>query len=117
MDLGKAGWLSSILEEAVAAHSGVSTPAVAPGLPETSSSGRARARAYLPKTPRPSGLLYGPPRENPPPDAGAVFFGPSAAPASGGQARAPEEQLFLAVVRTLARMALDIALLTSSSTP
>jgi len=117
MDLGKAGWLSSILEEAVAAHSGVSTPAVAPGLPETSSSGRARARAYLRKTLRASGLLYGTPRENTPPDDATVFFGSNAAPASEGRARAPEEQLFLAVVRTLARMALDIALLTSASTP
>jgi hypothetical protein len=105
MDLGKAGWLSSILEEAVAAHASVSTPAVLPALSETSS-GRARARAYLRQMLRASGLLYGTPAEGTP--------SPEGGPPAGNQARAPEEQLFLAVVRTLARMALDIALLTSA---
>lgn len=107
MDLGKAGWLSSILEEAVAAHSSATSPAVAPGLSEDSSSGRARARAYLRKTLRASGLLYGTPMEGMP-EAEAPSGG------QGRQARAPEEQLFLAVVRTLARMVLDIALLTGA---
>ncbi|WP_224366043.1 LETM1 domain-containing protein [Hyalangium versicolor] len=110
MDLGKAGWLSSILEEAVAAHAGVSTPAVAPGLSEDRASGRARARAYLRKTLRASGLLYGTPTEG---TAGTEEEVPTAE-TSGERARAPEEQLFLAVVRTLARMALDIALLTGA---
>jgi hypothetical protein len=106
MDLGKAGWLSSILEEAVAAHAGVSTLAPVPTLSE-SSSGRARARAYLRRTLRATGLLYGTPADNkaPPAEAG-----------SAPKARAPEEQLFLAVVRTLARMALDIAQLTGAPT-
>ncbi|WP_224241898.1 LETM1/MDM38 family protein [Hyalangium gracile] len=107
MDLGKAGWLSSILEEAVAAHSGVSSPAVTPGLSEHSASGRARARAYLRQTLRASGLLYGTPMEGTPEGATPGEKG-------GERARAPEELLFLAVVRTLARMALDIALLTGA---
>jgi uncharacterized membrane protein YebE (DUF533 family) len=106
MDLGKAGWLSSILGEAVAAHAGVPTLALSPTLPE-GSPGRARARAYLRRTLRASGLLYGTPADNKAQEAEA------AAPASP-KARAPEEQLFLAVVRTLARMALDIAVLTGA---
>lgn len=112
MDLGKAGWLSSLLEEAVVAHRGVSAPAVTPGLSATSSSGRARARDYLRRTLRSSGLLYGTPAEKAQP-------APEESTPSGtsGTSRAPEEQLFLAVVRTLARMALDIALLTAAPTP
>lgn len=112
MDLGKAGWLSSLLEEAVVAHRGVSAPAVTPGLSALSSSGRARARDYLRRTLRSSGLLYGTPAEkaSPPPEE----FTPSG---TSGSSRAPEEQLFLAVVRTLARMALDIALLTAAPAP
>jgi LETM1-like protein len=94
MDLGKTGWLSSLLEEAVAAHARAPEPVVPPGLPE-SSSGRARARAYLRRMLRASGLLYGTPAEG-------------ASPESTGTG-APEEVLFRAVVRTLARMALDIA--------
>ncbi|MBN1205722.1 MAG: hypothetical protein JXB05_12465 [Myxococcaceae bacterium] len=109
MDLGKAGWLSSILEEVVEAHRSVSVPAATPGLSGSHSSGRARARAYLRQTLRASGLLYGTPTEGPPPAEGTPPAG-----AAGGRVRAPEEQLFLAVVRTLARMALDIALLTGA---
>ncbi len=104
MDLGKAGWLSSILEEVVAAHAGVSTPAVSPGL-TPGSSGRAQASAYLRQMLRATGLLYGTPAEGVLPEAEVP---------ANGQVRAPEEQLFLAVVRTLARMALDIALLTGA---
>jgi uncharacterized membrane protein YebE (DUF533 family) len=106
MDLGKAGWLSSILGEAVAAHADVPTLALAPTLPE-GSPGRARARAYLRRMLRASGLLYGTPADNKPPATEGE------APESP-KVRAPEEQLFLAVVRTLARMALDIALLTGA---
>ena len=94
MDLGKAGWLSSLLEESVATHARAPEPVVPPGLPE-SSSGRARARAYLRRMLRASGLLYGTPAE-------------SASSESAGTGT-PEEVLFRAVVRTLARMALDIA--------
>jgi uncharacterized membrane protein YebE (DUF533 family) len=106
MDLGKAGWLSSMLEEAVAAHAGVPTLAPALSLPE-GSHGRARARIYLRRMLRASGLLYGTPADNKP-QAG------EGEPAASPKARAPEEQLFLAVVRTLARMALDIAVLTGA---
>jgi hypothetical protein len=99
MDLGKAGWLSSALEEVIAAHARAPGPVVPPGLAD-SSSGRARARSYLRRMLRASGLLYGTPAEG--------------LPSEPGSPRAPEEQLFLAVVRTLARMALDIALLTGA---
>ncbi|XXF79443.1 LETM1 domain-containing protein [Myxococcaceae bacterium GXIMD 01537] len=105
MELGKAGWLSSVLEEVVAAHAREPEPVVPPGLPD-GSSGRARARAYLRRMMRASGLLYGTPAQGV-----AVQAAP---PAAGAPARAPEELLFLAVVRTLARMALDVARLTGA---
>jgi hypothetical protein len=105
MHPGKAGWLCSLLEESVAAHAREPSPVVSTDLPE-SSSGRARARAYIQRMLRASGLLYGTPAEG---------SGPAEAelPASS-RSRAPEELLFLAVVRTLARMALDIAALTGA---
>ncbi len=102
MDLGKAGWLSSLLEEAVAAHERAPDPVVPPGLPE-SCSGRARARAYLRRMLRASGLLYGTPAED---GRGRLAQGVASETTGMG---APEELLFRAVVRTLARMALDIA--------
>jgi hypothetical protein len=102
MDLGKAGWLSSLLEESVAAHARAPAPVVPPALLETSSC-RVRARVYLRQMLRASGLLYGTPAEG-----GALAEGASPEPAGTG---APEEVLFRAVVRTLARMALDIAFL------
>ncbi|SEK29835.1 Tellurite resistance protein TerB [Stigmatella aurantiaca] len=95
MDFGKAGWLSSIIEEAVAAH----PPAPSP-VPPGDRSGHARARAYLRQTLRVSGLLHGPVLEDRPAEAGAE------SPA--------ETRLFLSLVRTLARMALDIASLTGA---
>lgn len=100
MDLGKTGWLSSMLEESVAAHARAPTPVVSPGLSE-SSSGRARARSYLRRMLRASGLLYGTPA-----DGGAASEGTSPESSMAG---APEEVLFHAVMRTFARMALDIA--------
>src|SRR5262249_51897749 len=105
MDLGKTGWLSSLLEESVAAHARAPAPVVSHGLPE-SSSGRARARSYLRRMLRASGLLYGTPA-----DGGAPPQGTSPESSSAG---APEEVLFRAVVRTFARMALDIASLAGS---
>lgn len=102
MDLGKAGWLSSMLEESVAAHMRAPTPVVPPGLSDPSS-GRARARSYLRRMLRASGLLYGTPA-----DGGVSSAGGSSE--SAGTA-APEEVLFRAVMRTFARMALDIAVL------
>ncbi|MDY7231767.1 hypothetical protein [Hyalangium rubrum] len=106
MDLGKAGWLSSILEEAVAAHAGVSAPVLPAATPSRNTSGRAQAGTYLRQMLRATGLLYGTPTEGMPPV-------PEGNPPAG--ARAPEEQLFLAVVRTLARMGLDIARLTGAA--
>jgi hypothetical protein len=105
MEFGKAGWLSSLIEEAVAAHQRAPEPVVPPGLPEASS-GRARARAYLRRMLRASGLLYGTPAQG----SGAA----PAQPPADSEVRAPEEQLFRAVVRTLARMALDVARLTGA---
>ncbi|WNG49992.1 hypothetical protein F0U60_42115 [Archangium minus] len=109
MDLGKAGWLSSLLEEAVAAHVRAPGPVVPPGLPE-SSSGRARARSYLRRMLRASGLLYGTPAEGgaPSESVSSEFTG------TGLGTGSPEEVLFRAVVRTFARMALDIASLAGS---
>ncbi len=105
MYLGKAGWLSSLLEEVVASHGRAPGPVVPPGLPE-SSHGRAKARAYLRRMLRASGLLYGTPAEG--------TAAPESLPPESAGAGAPEDLLFLAVVRTLARMALDIALLTGA---
>jgi hypothetical protein len=102
MTLGKTGWLSSLLEESVTAHARAPDAAVSALLSE-SGSGRARARAYLRRMLRASGLLYGTPAEG-----GARVEGASSESAGAG---APEEVLFRAVVRTLARMALDIAVL------
>ncbi|MDC0713930.1 TerB family tellurite resistance protein [Stigmatella sp. ncwal1] len=99
MDFGKAGWLSSIIEEAVAAHPQVSPSVPAPVLPE-GRSGRAQARAYLRQALRASGLLQGPSLED--------------GEATGEAERPAEMRLFLSLVRTLARMGLDIALLTGA---
>ncbi|ADO69965.1 TerB family tellurite resistance protein [Stigmatella aurantiaca] len=94
MDFGKAGWLSSIIEEAVAAHPHGSPSAPSPGTPDTRS-GRARARAYLRQSLRVNGLLQGPSLEDKAPSAEAE--------------RPAEMRLFLALVRSLAQMGLDIA--------
>ncbi|WP_342379200.1 LETM1 domain-containing protein [Myxococcus stipitatus] len=98
LDFSKAGWLAPLLNEAVAAHMG------APAPEETAlrlGTGRARARAYLRRTLRASGLLYGTPADPPSVvDAGLDLE---------LQARAQEERLFHAVVRTLAVMALELA--------
>jgi hypothetical protein len=97
LDFSKAGWLLPLLDEAMASASAPSLePSAAP-----LGSGRARARAYLRRTLRASGLLYGTPADAPmPEDTGAP---------TEFQARALEEQLFRAVVKTLARLALDVA--------
>ena len=92
MRLVRSGWLFSVLTEVVSSH----------GSPDLSSTGplifgRAAARAYLVTNLRETGLLFGTPAQ------------PSTAPLEN--AKAAEEQLFLAVIRTYARMALDIAVL------
>jgi hypothetical protein len=89
MDLGKSGWLDALLDAVVASHRPDAALAESGGLP----SGRARARALLRRTLRSSGLLYGTPTAAAPEESSA----------------APEEKLFLAVLRTFAKMALDVA--------
>ncbi|MHB8878254.1 MAG: hypothetical protein ACYC8T_31550 [Myxococcaceae bacterium] len=79
--------MSSLLGEEVTRH-------VPPPLVDLPLSGRVKARQYLRAVLRESGLLYGTPR--------------GALPEAG---KAAEEVLFLAVLRTLVRIALDIAAL------
>ena len=90
MELGKRGWLAKLLDAEVAAHrpDHESRSAIEAA---SLSSRPARARRYLRGIFRESGLLYGT---------------PSHATAGSG---APEETLFLAVLRTLTRVALDVA--------
>jgi hypothetical protein len=93
--LGKSGWLAALLDRAVTEHRQAGPLAAAPAAP----SGRPRARAYLRRVLRESGLLYGTPAMR----SAAAFAD-----------RPPEERLFRAVVATLARIALDIATLTGA---
>ncbi|MFP2934610.1 hypothetical protein ACLESO_57780, partial [Pyxidicoccus sp. 3LG] len=62
LDFSKAGWLSPLLDETIAS---ASAPSLEPSAALTNSSGRARARAYLRRTLRASGLLYGTPADPP----------------------------------------------------
>ncbi|HLL52986.1 MAG TPA: TerB family tellurite resistance protein [Myxococcaceae bacterium] len=92
MTPGKAGWLTTLLSEALSAHEPARDLELLGGaLP--SGSPRAQARAFLRRALRESGLLYGTPTT----------------PAEGSAGLAREEVLFVAVVRTFARIALDIA--------
>ena len=97
LDFSKAGWLLPLLDETIAS---ASAPSQEPS-EERMASGRARARAYLRRTLRASGLLYGTPADAPAPV--------EVEPPTEFEARALEEQLFRAVVKTLARLALDLA--------
>lgn len=99
---GRGTWLAALLTDVVAAHALAPTSELTPSLsPATTMSGRARGRAFLRRTLRASGLVYGTPVPLPSPvDGGEPFDAP---------ARATEDALFHAVVRTLARMALDLA--------
>lgn len=93
MTPGKAGWLATLLDEAIASyHPGRDLELLGGALP--AGSRRARARAFLRQALRKSGVLYGTPTS------------PDEASARG---RAREEVLFVAVMRTFARIALDIA--------
>jgi DnaJ-domain-containing protein 1 len=90
MSLGAKGWLERLLREAAAGHRfepGTAAAQAAMGLPR----GPGRARRYLAVALRETGLLYGTPEVKQEAGAGA------------------EEQLFLAVVRLLARLGLDVA--------
>jgi LETM1-like protein len=88
IDLGKPGWLLSLLDDVVARHA----RAPAPELPALFRPA-ARARAYLHRALRDSGLVYGTPE----------------LPEDARRDGAPEKTLFLAVLRTLAQFALDTA--------
>jgi hypothetical protein len=89
------GWLTALLDQAVAAH-----PLPPPGseaaeaLGNLSRPARARARAYLRKSLRESGLLFG---------------APAQVEASSIPAASSREALLYAVIATFARIALDIA--------
>ncbi|WP_228564801.1 LETM1 domain-containing protein [Myxococcus sp. AB036A] len=103
LDFTKAGWLLPLLTETVAFEAGAPAPSAPP-----LGSGRARARAYLRRTLRASGLLYGTPADAP---SAADVAQPTEL-----QARVLEDQLFHAVVRTLALMALELGRLVGAPT-
>jgi hypothetical protein len=84
MALGTSGWFTRLLETEVAQHRPV--PAADP------QRRRAVALAHVRTVLQDSGLLYGTPER-----------------VEVGDSSAPEEQLFLAMLRTLARLALDLA--------
>jgi len=93
--LGKPGWLAALLDRAASEHRAQGPLIAAPPAPP----GRRSARAYLRRVLRESGLLYGTPAMR----SAADFAG-----------RPPEERLFLAVISTFARVALDVAALTGA---
>ncbi|HVP63047.1 MAG TPA: hypothetical protein VMT11_20995 [Myxococcaceae bacterium] len=86
MSFGQSGWFTALLEQELAQHQPL-VDARAPG-----TSPRARARAHVRMVLHDSGLLYGTPEQVEHP---------------GEMTR--EEQLSLAVLRTLVRLALDLA--------
>ena len=92
MDLGKPGWLPRLLDDVVERQLRAPPPEAPPLLRPTA---RARARAYLHRALRDSGLVYGTPElpEGSRPDAD------------------PARTLFLAVLRTLVRFGLETAVL------
>ena len=84
MAFGRSGWLMALLEAEVAQHQPLE---LRPGF-----SPRALARSHVREVLQDSGLLYGTPETR-------------GADASG----TPEERLFLAILRTLVQLALDLA--------
>ena len=94
MRLGKAGWLEQLVREVVTGHRvDLRSPSFQRAMEVPP--GRGRARRYVRDMLRESGLLYGTPQ---------------VAPATV-EGQGPEEQLFLAVLRTFCRLALDVAVL------
>lgn len=92
MTLGKAGWLEQVLRGVVGAWApDESSRSARAAL--TLPAGRARARRYVRGMLRESGLLFGTPNT----------------PALPMSDMGPEEQLFLAVLRVFAKLALDVA--------
>lgn len=98
MNLGRPGWLPALIEQTVAAHEPARVRRHDVG---ASLSARARARLWLRQGIRDSGLLFGTPRD--------LSREAGAAPTA-----APEEQLFLAVIRTFLELALDLAVITGA---
>ncbi len=95
MELFKRGWLQQVLGEVVAAFTPDTrsrSAAEANALPTP----RARARRYLKGIFRETGLLYGTPK-------------------GVAEAKDPKEALFAAVVKTLAHVALDVAVLADAA--
>ncbi len=99
MQLGQRGWLQKLLKESIASHR---IDSMSQSLRDASklSSGRARARRYLRGYLRESGLLFGTPSTR-------EHFAKRNDP--------PEEALFIAVLQTFSRLALDIAALVDAA--
>ena len=92
MALGKQGWLEQIVRGVVGAWvPDVTSRSALEAL--TLPAGQGRARRYVRGMLRESGLLFGTPNM----------------PTLGPEAKGPEEQLFLAVLRVFTRIALDVA--------
>ena len=90
MDLPKTGWLLPLLEDVVAAQARAPAPE-----PPALARPVARARAFLHRALRESGLVYGTPE----------------IPEGASTDEAPERALFLAIVRTLGRLGLEAAII------
>jgi len=95
MRLVQSGWLFTLLTDVVYSHQPAEAQRLLADVPSRGSN-RLRARAYLKRILRETGLLFGTPSG---PEAGSRDAGGTA------------DQLTLAVIRTLARIALDVAAL------
>lgn len=95
--LRQPGWLERLLVEAVARQP-LLPPFAANALASRLSSGRARGRLFLGEVLRETGLVYGTPTST-----------------EGAGAGGPEEVLYLAVLRCLARIGLELAELTGAA--
>jgi hypothetical protein len=93
MEFGRAGWLFALFSEEVSAHRGELVSEIAGSLP--SGSDRRRARVYLRRVLRQTGLLFGTPAEGP----------------ARKRSDSAEETLLWAVIRSFARIALDLAVI------
>lgn len=97
MSLDEPGWLEQLLRQVVSTHTfddASASAAACRALPP----GRGRARRYLRGILRESGLLYGTPQQS-----------------GDAKGAGPEEQLFLAVLRVFATLALDVAKLADAA--
>jgi hypothetical protein len=98
------GWLKDVLTEAVMNHQpDITSQSYRDAVKLTAGPGR--ARRYLRGILRETGLLYGTP---------SIDSQPTSRPATRAVPKGPEEQLFLAVLRTFARISLDLAQLSDA---